>query len=38
MMTLRIRYRILKLRALIWVLRRPRAGQRGWLARPGLKN
>jgi hypothetical protein len=34
-MTLRLRYRVWKLRALCWVLRRLRAGQRGgWLARP----
>jgi hypothetical protein len=34
-MTLRLRYLTLKLRALCWVLRRLRAGRRGWLARPG---
>jgi hypothetical protein len=33
-MTLRLRYLALKLRALCWVLRRLRAGQRGWHARP----
>jgi hypothetical protein len=34
-MTLRLRYPAWKLRALCWVLRRMRAGRRGWLARPG---
>ena len=33
MMTLRLRNRTLKLRALCWVLRRMRAGQRGWRCR-----
>jgi hypothetical protein len=31
-MMLRLRYRVWKLRALCWALRRLRAGQRGWLA------
>jgi len=31
---IRLRYLTLKLRALCWVLRRLRAGQRGWLAGP----
>jgi hypothetical protein len=33
-MMLRLRYLTLKLRTLCWLLRRLRAGQRGWLARP----
>jgi len=34
--TIRLRYLTWKLRALCWVLRRLRAGQLGWLARPKL--
>ena len=37
MLRLLLRYRTLKLRALCWVLRRLRAGQRGWRDEGGIQ-
>ena len=36
-MTLRLRYLTLKLRALCWLVRRLRAGQRGWRDESGIQ-